>query len=101
MSCSESSHCRKYYFTFTKGYGQRVICNKTKKFWETTRFIWVAFEFCSSFEKTDKTQKTDVTLYIQILLINFYDVFIPLKLIDFENSINMATVTAQKNEVFY
>ena len=89
MSCSQPSHRRKYYFTITKRYG-------TKKIWETTRFISVAFEFCSSFEKTDTTQKTDVTLYIQILLINFDGVFILLKLIDFENSINMATVTAQK-----
>ena len=89
MSCSQPSHRRKYYFTLTKRYG-------TKKIWETTRFISVAFEFCSSFEKTDTTQKTDVTLHIQILLINFDGVFILLKLIDFENSINMATVTAQK-----
>ena len=89
MSCSQPSHRRKYYFTLTKRYG-------TKKIWETTRFISVAFEFCSSFEKTDTTQKTDVTLYIQILLINFDGVFILLKLIGFENSINMATVTAQK-----
>lgn len=34
-----------------------------------TEFVAAGFKFCSRFEKTGTSQKTDVTLYFQILLI--------------------------------
>ena len=47
-------------------------CNKFKirqKVWESPWLVIVVFKFSSSFKKNVTTQKTDATLYFQILLI--------------------------------
>ena len=69
-----------------------AIRNKDKNVWETTRFVSVAFNLCQSFEKTATTQKTGYNFKYPNA-INLHTAFnLLLKLIDFENSMNMVVL---------